>query len=151
EEIRRRIDQLEAAKDKLGRGVVPAPKSFMQALVEGLALMSLYVDPTTSPEKRCELHHRKMPKHPDLIEAAFRGEFKKATQKKPAGPHRKVSEIAEEAVAEAAGISVPVVHQLCQRVRDEHKGRGVEPEMTAADLKDHLDYPAKLAKKPDFR
>ena len=39
-------------------------------------------------------------------------------------PHRKASEIAEEEVAEAAGISVWMVHALCQHARDELEAMG---------------------------
>lgn len=160
----RSIARLILAKDKPGRGVVPSPKSFEDAFNDALTLGLLYVDPTTSPRKRRELH-KTMPKHPDLVEAAFRGELAKARRKVPDRtlPHRKASEIAEEEVAEAAGISTAVVHQLGQHVRDasrreRERGNVVldEPAMTAADLKRLLDYPAeaakaKLRKPPDFR
>lgn len=174
EATQRLIRKLVLAKDKGGRGVIAEPKSFEHAFIEDFALGQRYVDPSTKPEERRALH-KKMPKHADLIEAAFRGEFRRARRRMPDGwdkghadPHRKASEIAEEEVAEAAGISPAMVHQLCQHARNDYKkalrwaaarpGRRVErePAMTALELKRHLDYPAELAKPklpkpPDFK
>jgi hypothetical protein len=149
--MQRAIDRLAQSKGKLGRPVVPKPVSFEQAFSEGGAQMQRTVDPTTSAEERRELH-KAMPKHAHLIEAAYRGELALARRRMPRGqPHRKASEIAEEAVEEAAGISLEMVHELCQQIRDEERKRsGVtepEPTMTARDLKEHLDRPAELAKK----
>ena len=113
--------------------------------------------------------HRKMPTYPRLIEAAYRGELARAKQQMPrsrdaaAGrddfPHRKASEIAEEEVAEAAGISVWMVHALCQHARDDSKrwaaarrGRGlVEETMTADQLRQHLAELAELREPQDLR
>jgi hypothetical protein len=149
---RRSIERLAKTKEKaFGRGVIPEPVSFEQAFFDGWRHMQCVVDPTTTAEERRDLHQA-MPKHAHLIKAAYRGELALARRRMPRGqPHRKASEIAEEAVAEAAGISPAMVHELCQQVREEERKRsGVtepEPTMTARDLKKHLDRPAELAKK----
>ncbi len=149
--MRSAIDRLAQSKGRLGRPIVPEPVSFEQAFGKGWAQMQRTVDPTTTAEERRELH-KAMPKHAHLIEAAYRGELALARRRMPRGqPHRKTSEIAEEAVAEAAGISPEMVHELSQQVREERKRSGVkEPAMTARDLKEHLDSPAKLAKRVSF-
>ena len=145
--------------DRKGRGVVPAPKPLEQALAEALGSAFRMVDPATPRNERRERHRKTSPWFPRLIEAACRGELKRQRllHNGTSEPHRYLSEIAQEKVAEAAGMTRSAVHQLSQRVRDERKirkkralqrakrfppalGCGVEPDplMTAADLKRHL-------------
>ena len=140
------------ASDKRGRGVVPAPEGFEDALRDGLSAMLRTADPTTSYEERCRLHAKASPWHARLIEAAYRGELARLrlTTKIDKSPHLPLSEIAEDGVAAVVCITRPQVHRLCQQVRDDLKrtqrraarrpGHGVEadPPMTAAELKRHL-------------
>jgi hypothetical protein len=168
EATQRRIRKLLLAEDKAGRGVIPEPKSFEQEFVENLTIGRRLVDPATPPEEWRELH-RKMPTYPRLIEAAYRGELARAKQRMPRGwdaaagradfPHRKASEIAEEEVAEAADISPPMVHALCQQARDDaqrwaaarpDRGLVEEPSMTADQLRRHLAELAELRELPDL-
>jgi hypothetical protein len=152
EATQRKISQTLLAKDKTGRGVVPAPKTFDEALRDGCSLWSRIADPATSLAERRKLA-RQSPLYPRLIEAAYRGELEKAKRKVPdrSLPHHKPSEIAEDAVAQAAGLSIDVVHQIIYRARQEDKqalkwaasqpDRWVEPDpaITAAQLKRHLE------------
>jgi hypothetical protein len=145
------IEKLGLTTDLGGRGVIPEPKTFDQAFAEALAVLQRNAD--ANPNERRELQKKNMPKYPDMIEAAFRGEHAEARRKigDRKSPHSKASEIAEDKVAEAAGISRPLVHQLCQEARDGYKsalkwaaarpGRGValEPAITAAQLRQHLE------------
>ena len=156
----RLIRKLLLARDGTGRGVVPEPKSFGHEFVENLALGRRFEDPTTTADKWRELH-RKMPTYPRLIESAYRGEKERLErgQRFDRGtPSLKPSEYAEANVAEAAGISVHLVHKLCQQVRDDYKkaqlwaaarplDRGLveEPKMTADELRLHLDELRELA------
>jgi hypothetical protein len=136
-----------------GRGVIPEPRTFDQAFSENFAVWPRLA--AAEPHQRRVLHKRHMPKYPGLIYAAYQGELaiekrRRITERRLPG-RPKASEIAEDRVAEAAGISRPLVHQLCQQERDEFKaaqrwaaagpGRGVEPEpaITAAQLRLHLE------------
>jgi hypothetical protein len=134
---------------KIGRGVVSA-KPFEQALLDGLNSNFRMVDPARYGEER-----KRSPLFPRLVEAAYRGEV--ATEKMARRrsterdhPWLLASEIAEDRVADAAGISRSMVHQLCQQVHDDFKrakrraaakpGCGVEldPPMTAEQLRRHF-------------
>jgi hypothetical protein len=158
-EIQHRIAELIDVKDSSGRGVIPEPKKCDQAFVESIAVLQRIVDPATSAKERRELRRKYMPKYPDRIEAAYRGERERVRGWTPDKnyPYMTASQRAEHNVAVAAGISEAQVHQLCQQVRDELRcaaaaGRLVEPEpaMTAAELKRQLvagpAEPAKLSK-----
>jgi hypothetical protein len=164
---------LAEGKAVLGRGAIPPPQKFEDAFFDALKVGRRIADPATSPNERRALH-KKLPKYPDLIEAAFRGEIARAKIEQARFrlrtdrtlPYRIASELAEERVAEAAGLSPAVVHQLCQQVRDatkREKERGErerkrgkrgftvtdEPMMTAAQLKAHLEWcPTELAQLP---
>ena len=140
------IERLELATRLGGRGVIPEPRTFYKALADALAVYPRIG--AAKPNERRKLRKVSMPKYADLLEAAFRESLQKRlweTCDKRA-PHTKASEIAEERVADAAGITRSVVHQLCQKSRDEFKaalaavrpGRGVarEPAITAVELKD---------------
>jgi hypothetical protein len=140
-----------------GRGVVSEPRSLSRVVGEGLNILRQLADPATPPNIRISLY-KKTPWWPRFIEAAYRGELRKA--KLQQGISRKArygdtpSEIAEEKVAEAATISSAEVHALCQQVRDEAKAwekRGGtsadDPEISAAELARHLaNGPAELSK-----
>jgi hypothetical protein len=147
-EDQREIGLLMLAPDKTGAPVLRA-KSFEESLQDGLNWGPRVANSATSKAER-----RNSPWYPRLIEKAYRGEL--AAEKeirrrsKEDYPRRPASEIARERVAEAAGITPSMVHTLCQQVRDELKkaevwaaaqpGRGVglEPPMTAKELKRHL-------------
>jgi hypothetical protein len=145
------IERLERATDLGGRGVIPEPKTFDQAFADAVAVFQRIAD--AKPNDRRELRKKNMPKYSAMIEAAYRGTLAETQQKigDRKLPHTKASEIAEDLVAEAAGITRPVVHRLCQHERDRFKaakrwaaarpGRGVElePTMTAAQLRQHLE------------
>jgi hypothetical protein len=146
--VQREIAQLMLAPDKTGAPVLRA-KSFDESLQDGIDWVQRPTNPATSKVER-----RESPWYPRLIENAYRGELaaeKKSRRKSNEDyPRRPASEIAEEKVAEAAGITLSIVHALCQQVRDEHKkakvwaaaqpGRWVhlEPPITANELKRHL-------------
>src|SRR5262249_39415321 len=99
-----------------------------------------------------KIHRETSAWFPRLVEAAYRGELAKLKRVKTdtKDPHLPISEIAEDHVAEVAGITRSQVHQLCQQLRDDlaeaaraaaaRPSRGVERDapMTAADLKRHL-------------
>ena len=152
EATQRQIRRVAIAKDKNGRGVVPTPETFEEALGDGFSAMSQMADPATSFEERCKLHAQASPWHGRLIEAAYRGELAKQRLRHAGSsePHLPLSEIAEDKVGKAAGISRSQVHQLCQLMRDERSaaerraatrsGHAVELDspMTAAELKRHL-------------
>ena len=138
--------------------MLPEPKRFDQAFGESLALFWRLADPNTPVQERREIR-KAMRKFPELVEAAYRGEHERV---KPT-PH--ASDIAEQNVADAAGISRAKVHQLCQQVRDEYEraekraaarneyerankpadddlllcGVMPEPTMTARELKQYLE------------
>jgi hypothetical protein len=153
--IQRSIARLMLTADSGGRRVVSESKEVEQAFAESLNVWSRMIDPGTSPHDRRKIR-KALPKWPGLVEAAYRGQLAEEKQRKI--PHQEPAKIAEDKVAEAAGISPHTVHQLCQQVRDEHKwaveladtrrrrlphlpGQWVEPEpaMTAADLKRYLE------------
>ena len=152
------IERLERATDLGGRGVIPEPKTFDEAFAEAFAVWPRIF--AAQPNERRKLRKDYMPKYSAKIESAYRGTLAETQQKigDRKLPHIKASEIAENLVAEAAGISRPLVHQLCQHERDRFKaaerwaearpGRGVEPEpaTNAAQLRRHLESGAELAK-----
>jgi hypothetical protein len=113
-------------------------KPFDEALRDGLNAWYRMVDPATSAAAR-----RFSPWYPRLVRAAYEGELRaerKARRKSSDDyPRINASEIAEDRVAEAAGISRSAVHQLCQRARDEGRG-GVDDldPPTAEALRRHL-------------
>ena len=161
-----RIAELTEDKHSSGRGVIPEPKELEQSFAEALNAGFRILDPATSPEERHRLRKEHMPKYPALIESAYLGEHERlgrTTDKEY--PSLPASEHAERNVAEVLGVSRAEVHQLCQQARDEYKRaerwaaaqpdrggglalRGVEPEpsMTAAELKQHFNDLAELAK-----
>ena len=123
-------------------------KTFDESLQDGLDWGPQLANAATSTDAR-----RSSPWYPRLIEAAYRGELaaeKRSRRKSNEEFALPASEIAEEKVAEAAGITPSMVHELCKKVRDEDKkkevwaaaqpGRGVvpEPPMTANELRRHL-------------
>jgi hypothetical protein len=157
----RELRRLSSAK-KPGPRAIPPPKNFEKALQDGLDVLRQLGDPATPPNKRRQLRIENMPKFPDLVEAAYRGELAAEKRRLRLGldrtsPHHKASDLAKERVAKAAGISSAKVHQLCQQVRDERKrlqkkrklldergprlnhGFVDESAMSAADLKAYLD------------
>jgi hypothetical protein len=140
----RRIGLLIEAKGKLGKGVVMA-KPFDEALRDGLNVCYRMVNPATSAAAR-----PLSPWYARLIRAAYEGELRaeRAARQNSSDnyPRINASEIAEDQVAKAAGISRAAVHQLCQRARDE--GRGGADDLnppTAKELKRHLTSVPKLA------
>jgi hypothetical protein len=148
--ILRLIQRLELAKGLGGRGVIPEPMTFDEALGNAFAVWPRIA--AAKPNERRDLRKNNMPKYSTMIEAAYRGELTEARRKigDRKAPHSKASEIAEDKVAEAAGITRPLVHQICQAVRDDKSalkwaaarpGRGVvpEPATTAAQLRHHLE------------
>jgi len=141
----RRIARL-MEKSSLGPGVIPPPRSFEDAGAVALRL----VDPATSPGERREIR-KTMPKFPDLVEAAYRGELANSQLRRTVEktPHLKPAQIAEAAVAAAAHISEAKVHAICAEVRREFhdakrrlkpgNGLELEPPMSAAELKAYLE------------
>jgi hypothetical protein len=125
----------------VGRGVIPEPLNFDQAVVAAIDLGFQLVNPRVSPSERLEAHKR-MPTFPVLVEAAYRGELRRSKPSDPSEPHLKASEQAQSKVAEAADISSALVHKICDRVRKDLKERKrpLEPEMTAKELRAHLTH-----------
>ncbi len=145
-EVQREIALLFMESDKTGAPVLRA-KSFEDSLQDGL-------DWSLQLGSMSEVERRSSPWYPRSIWKAYRGEL--AAEKKIRSKSNEdytrlpASEIAEDKVAEAAGIKPSLVHALCQQARDEHKkakvwaaaqpGRWVdlEPPTTANELKRHL-------------
>ena len=171
----RLLRKLSKTKGLPGPRAIPPPKSFDQAMQDALKVEWRLIDPATSASERRKLHMENMPKIPDLVEAAYRGELatiKRRLRFDRASPHHKASDLAKQRVADATGLSSAKVHGLCQQVRDErkrlrkecklrderglrHHGFADEPAMTAADLKAFLNGQgatadaAELDKPPD--
>jgi hypothetical protein len=129
----RALRRLSSAKEP-GPLAIPPLKNFEKAFQDGLDVLGRLGDPATSPNERRQLRIENMPKFPDLVEAAYRGEL--AAEKRRlrlrldrTSPHNKASDLAKQRVAEAAGISSAKVHQLCQEVRDKCRRRQEEPKL----------------------
>jgi hypothetical protein len=137
--VQRRIARLIEAKDKTGRGVISQPQTFAEAFFEVGNIAKGLSDPTTPADVRKNLY-KKTPWFDRYVEAAYRGELR-AWQRKE--PYRKPSEHAREAVSDAVGISTAKVNQICDRERKQFTrgqfGKLDDPEMSAAELKRHLE------------
>lgn len=145
-----RADRLHMATLFEGRGphggpaVVPKPKTLAEEIVAWVRFGQKLFAPATPPHFRRAMYQETR-WWPHLVEAAYRGELHRA--RASLGRLRlkdrhgaTASEIAEKRVAEAAIISAAKVHALCQRVRIERElGAPQYPEMTAAELKRHLE------------
>jgi hypothetical protein len=140
---------LEGEGPRGGRGVVPEPKTIAEEVVEWIRLGQELFDPAAPPDRRCALY-KETRWWPHLIEAAYRGELRKARVSLRGVRMNErygatASEIAEESVADAvpntiSTISAATVHALCQRARDERGSEEPEyPEMTAAELKELIE------------
>ena len=147
-EVQREIALLFRESNKTGAPVLRA-KSFEDSLQDGLDWAMRLANPAMSKAER-----RNSPWYPRMIWKAYRGEL--AAEKKIRGKSNEdysrlpASEIAQDKVAEAAGIKPSLVHALCQQARDEHKKAEVwaaaqprrsvdlEPPTTANELKRHL-------------
>ena len=135
---------LEGGGPRGGRGVVPEPETLGEEIVDFVTFGQKLFGPDTPPNVRCALY-KQTRWWPYFVEAAYRGELREARESLRGGRlndrHGATpSEIAKEAVAEAANISLATVHALCQRVRNERgSAEPDDPEMTASELRAHIE------------
>jgi hypothetical protein len=124
-----------------GRGVVAPVTSLDEYALSGLSGLKAIFDPNTPPQVRKKLY-RKSRWFPEFVEQAYRGERQRIQNGSfnRNEPHRTASDIAEERVSEAAGISSAQVRKLCHRVRKDCQGYSSSPPTSAADLKMHLEF-----------
>ena len=147
DELERLLSDLRAVpKRSSGRPVLFAdpPKPFGQAFADSWNDIKALADTATPAPKRRQLYAM-TPWFDRWVEAAYRHELKAAQSKVDrTSPHREPSDLAYEAVAEAAVISESKVHSICQRERT-RTDAAQDPEMSAAELKRHLETGPGLA------
>lgn len=133
-QAQRRIERLLQSKSS-GRGVIREYKNlddYFRALVD---FFRIFDDPTTSSRTRLALF-KSIRVWPSFVESMYRGELTAAEEGKRhlvglKYGREKPSDIAEQAVAEAIGMSTASVHALCDRVRKKHN-RPDGPPMNSA-------------------
>ncbi|MBN9546985.1 MAG: hypothetical protein J0I19_16085 [Alphaproteobacteria bacterium] len=132
-----------------GRGVVAPVTSLGQYIVSGLNDLKTLFAPETPPSLRKETY-KKFRWFPEFVEQAYRGELNRILSlRKPSTrgePRRRASELAEERVAEAAGISSAQVRKLCHQARKGYGGSPPPPPTSAAELKAHLELGPSLVR-----
>jgi hypothetical protein len=139
----RLVDKLKHS-GKLGRGVIRDTRDRTKQLARQLRSQLARADPATPPEVRRNLY-KKTRRFEEYIEPAYRGELALAQQRalKDSFPHERACELAEAAVAKAAGISQAQVRKYCHSVRSGRRGKPApddEPPTSAAELKRYLEY-----------
>ncbi len=139
----RKLEELRRNPRK-GRGVIREFVPAAEILRRGLCDDFRRVDLDTPPHERLACY-KKTRWFPEFVEAAYRGELKLAKQRVAASGSRagRPHELAESAVAEAAGISPALVRRYCHQERMARRGLLIEnaaAPTSAAELKRHLEH-----------
>ena len=123
-----------------GRGVVAQPMTLGTTIIDHIKKLKILSDPSTPAHVRRSIYKTTV-WFPYFVEAAYRGELERAcaTTSERSVPKLRAHMIAEERVAQAAGISCAQVRALSHRVRRDGAALPDEPPTSAAELRKHLE------------